>query len=258
VAGGRDGALTLWRLADGEDVQRFIGHELGVTAVAPTSDGARIVSASIDGSVRLWDRMSGAEIARLQDSQHPLLSAAISRDGRLIAAGGIDGRILIWRLGDHRLVRAIDAIAEPIWAVAFDRAGAVLSGGGDGIVRRWSTEADDQITAAAAAPSPDDGSRGAALFRKCSACHTLTANGGNRAGPTLHRLFGRPAGAIRGYPYSEALRSSHVVWTEATVDELFRRGPQDFVPGSKMPLQRMPSAQDRADLIDYLKRSTEP
>ena len=37
---------------------------------------------------------------------------------------------------------------------------------------------------------------------------------------------------------------------------LFAEGPEHYTPGSKMPLQRMPSAQDRADLIAYLRRIT--
>src|SRR3712207_15531 len=100
--------------------------------------------------------------------------------------------------------------------------------------------------------------RGAELFRRCSACHTLTPDGGNRAGPTLYGLFGRPAGAVPGYPYSEALRDSGIVWTEETVGDLFERGPHVVTPGSKMPRQHMPSAADRAELIAYLRRVTAP
>ena len=100
--------------------------------------------------------------------------------------------------------------------------------------------------------------RGAELFRKCAACHTLTPEGDHRAGPTLYRLFGRTAGSRPDYPYSSALETSDLVWTEQTVARLFEVGPEVLVPGSKMPLQRMPDARDRADLIAYLKRVTEP
>jgi cytochrome c len=49
-----------------------------------------------------------------------------------------------------------------------------------------------------------------------------------------------------------------VVWTDATIDRLFALGPETVVPGSKMPLQRMPDPKDRADLIDFLERATRP
>ena len=77
------------------------------------------------------------------------------------------------------------------------------------------------------------------------------------AGQGLGVLVARDrAGA--GYKYSKALTGSDLVWTEETVDALFAQGPHVFTPGSKMPLQQMPKAEDRAELIAYLKRVTEP
>ncbi|MCG8546205.1 MAG: cytochrome C, partial [Alphaproteobacteria bacterium] len=90
------------------------------------------------------------------------------------------------------------------------------------------------------------------------ACHTLSDDGTFKAGPTLHGLFGRRAGSVEGYPYSDALKDLSLVWTEKTVSDLFDLGPDKLTPGSKMPLQRMPSAKDRKDLIDFLKRATKP
>ncbi len=84
----------------------------------------------------------------------------------------------------------------------------------------------------------------------------MTEDGGRRAGPTLHGLFGRRAGSVAGYIYSKALRESRLIWTEETVDALFAEGPHTYTPGSKMPLQRMPASRDRAELIAYLKRVT--
>ena len=110
-----------------------------------------------------------------------------------------------------------------------------------------------------ASGSPVDGSSpGAELFRKCVACHTVTSDGGHRAGPTLYRLFGRPAGGHPDYPYSAALQHSDVIWTEETVARPFEVGPEVMVPGSKMPLQRIPNAADRAALVACLKRITTP
>src|SRR3546814_3372309 len=75
------------------------------------------------------------------------------------------------------------------------------------------------------------------LFRKCSACHTLGPDSANKAGPTLHGIFGRRAGSVPGYKYSDALKESELVWNEKTIGNLFKLGPDDFTPGSKMPLQ---------------------
>ncbi len=154
------------------------------------------------------------------------------------------------------------AHAGIIWSLAFTADGAtLLSAGEDKVVRIWDLKAgkllgslggDDGEAALAADPSD----RGAQLFRKCAACHSLRADGGYKAGPTLHGVFGRHAGTVPGYPYSDALKKTQIVWNDKTVKRLFEVGPDVLTPGSKMPLQRMPSAQDRKDLVDFLERAT--
>ena len=114
------------------------------------------------------------------------------------------------------------------------------------------------LVPARTALSDPDPERGKAMFRACAFCHTLTPDGGNRAGPTLWKLFGRPAGTVDGYRYSDALKASGIVWDEATVARLFEVGPDVMTPGSKMPLQTLSSDADRADLIAYLKAATAP
>lgn len=117
------------------------------------------------------------------------------------------------------------------------------------------------LTAGTAAADPlpaGDPAAGQTLFRACAVCHTLTPDGGRRAGPTLWHLFGRKAGSVEGYHYSASLMDSGIVWTEDTVSRLFEVGPETLTPGSKMPMQRIDDAQRRADLIAYLRQATTP
>ena len=100
----------------------------------------------------------------------------------------------------------------------------------------------------------DNGAR--QFARKCSVCHSLEQDDLRRAGPSLHGLFGRRAGALTSYPYSPALAHADLVWSEETIDSLFKDGPDVVTPGSKMPLQRIPNQRDRSDLIDFLKSHT--
>jgi cytochrome c len=174
--------------------------------------------------------------------------------------------VRIWRRGDGDRLRVYERHAGPVWSVAFTPDGTrLLSGGADGLVISYDlseeAEADPRAEVARvepAAPPEDEGSRGARLFKKCAACHTVTPDGGHKAGPSLHGLFGRTAGSRADYPYSEALRVSGLVWTGETVARLFEIGPDRLLPGTKMPLQRMPDAGDRAELIAHLKRITAP
>ena len=94
--------------------------------------------------------------------------------------------------------------------------------------------------------------------RKCSVCHTLNADGKRRAGPTLFEVFGRRAGTLEGYPYSNALLNSDIVWDAESIGRLFSDGPDVVLPGTKMPIQRMKNRQDREDLISYLEQMTKP
>src|SRR5260221_5243715 len=101
-----------------------------------------------------------------------------------------------------------------------------------------------------------DGDPGAQVFRACIACHALKADEGNRAGPTLHGIFGRRIATLPGYGFSEALKHLDIVWTPETVSRLFEVGPAAYTPGTKMPEQRIGSEQDRAALVQFLERAT--
>lgn len=96
--------------------------------------------------------------------------------------------------------------------------------------------------------------RGEELWGKCRACHTLDAQGRNLVGPRLHGVFGRKAGSVTDYRYSEAMKKSNVVWNDATMDA-YLAATQDFMPGNKM-YGGLAIAQDRIDLIAWLKQAT--
>jgi len=107
------------------------------------------------------------------------------------------------------------------------------------------------IMASGTPPAWADGdpTKGKMLFSRCSGCHTVTDQ--NRAGPHLSGVFGRTAGTVQGARYSKALIASGIVWNDQTLDN-FLAGPTKAVPGSTMPVS-VPNAQDRADIIAYLK-----
>ena len=103
---------------------------------------------------------------------------------------------------------------------------------------------------AASAASAGDAVRGEAVYSRCLACHALAYD---RTGPRHCGLFGRQAGTVPGFAYSDAMRHSKIVWDEKTLD-LFLQNPLKAVPGTSMGYAGIPDAQERADLIAYLKR----
>ena len=64
------------------------------------------------------------------------------------------------------------------------------------------------------------------------------------------------AGTLEGYPYSQALLDSDIIWDEATINRLFAEGPDIVTPGTKMPIQRMNNPKDLTDLVTFLKIAT--
>lgn len=110
------------------------------------------------------------------------------------------------------------------------------------------------LIATAGPAAAADTARGQELYRKCVSCHTLDANGRNRAGPRLHGLFGRVAGSVTDYRYSDALKGSGIIWTAQTLDA-YLKDSEAFVPGTKM-YGGLSLDQDREDLIAYLRSAT--
>ena len=121
-----------------------------------------------------------------------------------------------------------------MWSVAFlpDNR-TLLTGGTDRMIRRWDAVTGEHIGAVAMG-APEDplaayaGDPGAEVFRACVACHTLSPDEGNRAGPTLAGIFGRRIATLPGYNFSDALKKLDIVWTPETVAKLFEVGPADL------------------------------
>ena len=106
-------------------------------------------------------------------------------------------------------------------------------------------------SAAQAEKPAGDVSRGKIVFTRCAACHDAVA-GVNRIGPTLKGVFGRRAGSLQGFAYSSALKTKAPLWNDTTLDA-YLAAPMKFVPGTKMAFSGLPVADQRADLIAYLK-----
>ena len=99
-----------------------------------------------------------------------------------------------------------------------------------------------------------DAARGEARFQDCAPCHKLEA-GANNVGPSLHGIFTRKAGELADFRYSPAIKRSGIIWTPETLDK-FVTDPQAVVPANRMPYAGMASADDRADLIAYLLKTS--
>jgi cytochrome c len=98
--------------------------------------------------------------------------------------------------------------------------------------------------------------QGAAIFKKCQACHSGEKGGPNKVGPDLWDLVDRPVGEHEGFAYSAGMKEFSKGGTEKwTYDNInhFITSPKKFVKGTAMGFAGLPKDEDRADVIAYLR-----
>lgn len=110
------------------------------------------------------------------------------------------------------------------------------------------------VTSLADLPAPyntADLVNGKTKFGECRSCHTIKAGGPNGKGPNLHGIFGRKAGSLKGFKYSEPVKKAGFAWEYDHLDKWLQK-PKEFLPGTKMAFKGFPDQKDRTDVIAYL------
>ena len=103
-----------------------------------------------------------------------------------------------------------------------------------------------------AGPAQGDARRGSALFTKrCGGCHALDTD---KEGPRLGSVYGRKAGTIPTFKYSDSLKSAQIVWNDVLLDK-WLVNTESLAPGNDMDFH-VPKADERADIIQYLRVSS--
>jgi cytochrome c len=102
----------------------------------------------------------------------------------------------------------------------------------------------------------EDVALGARAFRACAACHSVVPNR-NMTGPSLGDVWNRKAGSLSSFPrYSDAMKSSDVIWNERTLDG-YLENPAQFMPGNHMTFPGVPDEKTRKNIIAFLKQTGE-
>jgi cytochrome c len=117
--------------------------------------------------------------------------------------------------------------------------------------------------AAAAAPAstlPDfatalpaaDAMAGSMVAERCMVCHDMAKDGTNKIGPLLYGVVGRMRASFAGFDYSAAMKAKGGTWTYAELFQFLEK-PLTYIPGTKMTFAGLPRAQDRLNLIAYMR-----
>jgi cytochrome c len=89
------------------------------------------------------------------------------------------------------------------------------------------------------------------VFNQCAACHS-TERDEHGIGPSLAGVFGRRAGTVAGFEFSQAMKDSGLTWNQATLDR-YLTDPRGVVPGTTMAYNGVKDAAQRQAVINYLK-----
>ena len=259
-----DGTIRVWDVDTAQEKQLLAKHGFGINKLILNEDAGWLAYGASDGGTRIIDPVTAEQIADFTLDRRPILSLAFDQPSGNLAVGDGHGYIMVIDTNEMTITRDFRAAAKgPIWALAFSADGQNIHAGGiEDIMYSWpiatltehgqmSGETRSFLEDPATLPN---GER--QFKRKCSICHTLTKGSARKAGPSLHNLFGRRAGTVADYAYSDILEGSEIVWSAETINGLFDEGPDHYIPGTKMPMQRIVKQQDRDDLIEYLRIAT--
>jgi len=260
-----DGTVREWHWQEPQVRPRVVINQgFGVNRIILGPDDTWLAYGAVDGATRVIRPETGATLADFTLDRRPILALAHDPGQGQLAAGDGHGYIMVIDTATWQIARDFRAMQRgPVWALEFSPdGGTIYAGGLSEVVYGWPVALLSEYDPAGASEhsflrAPREMGNGERQFmRKCSICHALTPPPSRKAGPTLHGVFGRPAGTVPGYAYSEILTGSDIIWSDDTIDALFDLGPDHYIPGSKMPMQRITAAQDRQDMIDYLRDAT--
>ncbi|MBB6146495.1 cytochrome c [Silvibacterium bohemicum] len=97
-----------------------------------------------------------------------------------------------------------------------------------------------------------DADRGEQLFdRRCTGCHALDAD---KVGPRLRNVYGRKAGTVPTFKYSDAMKAAKFTWDDASLEK-WLTDTDSVIHGNDMDF-RVPKPDERADIIRFLKVSS--
>ncbi len=113
-------------------------------------------------------------------------------------------------------------------------------------------KAEDEVDISALMALGDIG-HGEKVFKKCSACHSIEAGGGNKIGPALYNVVGRKIAALEDYKYSKALVEYKKNWSFEELNGFLLK-PQKWIKGTKMAYAGLRKEKDRASVILYLNK----
>ena len=173
------------------------------------------------------------------------LSMASSLESNKIAAAVLTAGVIAMLSGfAAELLYHPEMLEENVYVVA------AADGGGAAEVQEAAAPVLEPIGPLLAAADVANGEK---VARKCTACHSFDEGGPTKVGPNLYDIVNRQITGYDGFSFSDALlEKADQVWDYENLNGFLNR-PKDWAPGTKMSFAGLRKANERADIIAYMR-----
>lgn len=127
------------------DVTQIVAHASGLTSLAISSDGSRLISGGLDETLHVWDDRLG-EVRCISKDAGSVVQVCMAPGAKWAASCSLrlfkhDMVVQIWDLSDGSLRRRLRGATDNLRCVAISPDGRrVAAGGSDMIVRIWAVD----------------------------------------------------------------------------------------------------------------------
>ncbi|MEW6496406.1 MAG: WD40 repeat domain-containing protein, partial [Cyanobacteriota bacterium] len=130
----------------GRLLRTLSGHSYGVTAVAISPDGTKVISGSSDKTLEVWHLDRGEELLTLEGHSYGVTAVAISPDGTKVISGSSDKTLKVWHLDRGEELLTLEGHSSFVNAVAISPDGTkVISASDDKTLKVWHLDTGEQL-----------------------------------------------------------------------------------------------------------------
>jgi WD40 repeat protein len=141
AVGDTKGDILLRRVADGQPIRSFEGHNGWVVSLVFSPDGNTLASGSCDCTAKLWDVHTGQCMYTLEEHEHEVWSVAFSPDGKTLASGCDDNKVRQWDVRTGECLKIFVGHTNSVLSVIFNLDGReLISGSDDNTIKLWDVE----------------------------------------------------------------------------------------------------------------------
>ncbi|MEM9326299.1 MAG: caspase family protein [Bacteroidota bacterium] len=108
-----------WKIADGQTVTEYIGHDKAVLTQALTKDGQWLATGGGDGRLMVWDAQSGALRLNIEAHRQPIFEVKWSNDESMLVTGSWDGTAKVWDSQTGQRLQYLDFNNQSPYAISF-------------------------------------------------------------------------------------------------------------------------------------------